>query len=164
MRFYTDDFDWRFDLKVGDEIDCMDNDKEFFKSTVISHKIQNNHEGEPIPIITVGFRTFEEEGNKDDEETHKKFFGWSAKYDEVFSVTDPQIQRLYSCTQQYKKVEMAHKLYQRPHYIDDKEDTYYPSKELSVYCAKRDRYFCKSDVITDALNEFGRAGGFERFL
>jgi len=47
----------------------MDSDKEFFKATVISHKIQNNHEGEPIPIITVGFRTFDEEGNKEDEET-----------------------------------------------------------------------------------------------
>jgi hypothetical protein len=66
---FTDDFDWRYDIKVGDEIDCMDNDKEFFKSTVVARKIQNNHEGEPIPIITVGFRTFDEEGNKEDEET-----------------------------------------------------------------------------------------------
>lgn len=39
---YTDDYDWRYDLKVGDEIDCMDQEKDWFKSTVIDHNIQAN--------------------------------------------------------------------------------------------------------------------------
>lgn len=32
---YTNDWDWRQDLKEGDLIDCMDDEKDWYKSTVI---------------------------------------------------------------------------------------------------------------------------------
>jgi len=54
------------------------------------------------------------------------------------------------------KVESNHKVYDRPHYISDKDDVIYDNKELHDYAAKRDRYFVESGVITDALNIFGR--------
>ena len=93
---FTDDYEWRYNLKIGDEIDCMDREKDWFKSTIIDHKIDANEEGEPIPIITVGFRTYDEEGTKwdepeDEDGGKKRFFGWSKTYDEHFSVTDPKV-------------------------------------------------------------------------
>lgn len=92
MGTFTDDYEWRFDLKVGDEIDCMDQEKDWFKSTVIDHKLEANEEGEAVPIITVGFRTYDEEGTKwDEDDEKKKFFGWSKIYDESFSITDPKV-------------------------------------------------------------------------
>jgi len=92
MGTFTNDYEWRFDLKVGDEIDCMDQEKDWFKSTVIDHKLEANEEGEAVPIITVGFRTYDEEGTKwDEDDEKKKFFGWSKIYDESFSITDPKV-------------------------------------------------------------------------
>ena len=162
---YTDDYDWRYDLKVGDEIDCMDQEKDWFKSTVIDHRIEANEDGEPIPIMTVGFRNYDEEGTKWDEDDDKKrFFGWSKIYDETFSVTDPKVQRLGTAHLQYLKVESSHKIYERPLYINDKEDILYNNKVLYDYAAKRDRYFVESGVINDAMNIFGRQGGFDKLM
>ena len=36
---YTDDFDFRLGLKEGDEIDCMDNEKEWYKSTILQTRV-----------------------------------------------------------------------------------------------------------------------------
>ncbi len=87
---YTDDFDWRYDIKDGDLIDCMDSEKEWYKSTVLTTRYTQNPNGDFIKEVYVGFRTFDEEGSKTDDRG-RKFFGWSEKYDEWFCVTDPQI-------------------------------------------------------------------------
>ena len=91
---YTNDYDWRFNIKVGDLIDCMDEEMEWLKSTVIRHEFYANGEGESIPLITVGFRTYEAEGNKcDEDDSNKKFYGWTSKCDRSYSVTDPRVQK-----------------------------------------------------------------------
>jgi hypothetical protein len=33
---FTDDYEWRYGLKVGDCIDCMDSEKAWYKSTVLA--------------------------------------------------------------------------------------------------------------------------------
>jgi hypothetical protein len=46
---FTDDFEWRQQLKIGDEVDCMDNEKEWYKSTVLETRKVQNEEGEEVP-------------------------------------------------------------------------------------------------------------------
>ena len=86
---FTDDYDWRFDLKVDDLIDCIDDEKQWLKSTVLQTRITNNADGEPIPEVLVGYRTFDENGPRPDEDRGMNFFGWSKKYDVWIAVTSP---------------------------------------------------------------------------
>ena len=87
---FTDEYEWRYDLKEGDEIDCMDNEKEWYKSTILQTRVGQNPDGELVPEVFVAFRTYDENGSKV-EDDGRKFFGWSEKYDEWYFVTDPQI-------------------------------------------------------------------------
>jgi hypothetical protein len=61
---FTDGFDWRYDLKEGDIIDCMDNEKEWYKSTVLQTRLGQNPDGEVVPEVFVAFRTYDENGSK----------------------------------------------------------------------------------------------------
>lgn len=83
---FTNDWDWRYDIKVGDNIDCIDHEKDWYKSTVLETRISRNPDGEEVREVYVGFRTYDEEGSKTDDEG-RKFFGWSEKYDEWLGVT-----------------------------------------------------------------------------
>ena len=109
---YTDDFDHRYTLKAGDKIDCMDNEKEWYKCVIHGTRLSQNPDGDTVPEIYVAFRTYHEEGSKNDEEG-RKFFGWSEKYDEWHGVADVQVQRYGSCHLQYRKVEAQNKVYDR---------------------------------------------------
>ena len=85
---FVDDFDWRYDLKNGDTLDCQDDEKDWYKSTVAGTRTSRNVDGEEVPEIYVAFRTYHEEGSKTDEEG-RRFFGWSERYDAWYGVTDP---------------------------------------------------------------------------
>ena len=113
--------------------------------------------------IYVAFRTYDDEGSKQDEDG-RKFFGWSDKYDSWLAVTEPQVQRLHSCHLQYVRVEAANRVYERPLDFDDREDLLYCNKEMYCFAAERPRIFARSYLLADALNLFGQAGGFERIL
>jgi hypothetical protein len=63
---FTDDWEWRYTLKPGDELDCLDDEKDWYKSTVIGQRTRRNAQGEEIPEIYVAFRTYEPEGSKQD--------------------------------------------------------------------------------------------------
>jgi len=93
---YTDDFDWRYTLKTGDNIDCMDNEKEWYKCVILGTRLGQNPDGDAVPEILVAFRTYDEEGSKQDDEG-RKFFGWSEKYDEWYGVSDVQVERFGAC-------------------------------------------------------------------
>ena len=98
---FTDDFEWRFNLKEGDLVNAMDKEKCWYKSTILRTRQTANPEGEIIHEVFIGYRTFDEQGNKIDEETKKRYFGWSEKYDIWMAVTDPLIQRYGSIALQY---------------------------------------------------------------
>jgi len=87
---FTEDWNWRYEIKLGDVLDCLDEEKDWYKSTVLKTRVGTNQQGEEIQEIYVGFRTYEEEGSKEDD-SGKKFFGWSEKYDTWYGVTDVQV-------------------------------------------------------------------------
>lgn len=102
---YTDDYQWRYELKEGDLIDCMDTEGTWYRSTILETRetqlVVNNPKYTPndsneLPQINqtfkevyVAYRFYcEEEGHKTDEEG-KKYVGWSNKYDTWLPVTIP---------------------------------------------------------------------------
>lgn len=34
-KTYTNDWDWRYQLEQGDIVDCMDNERDWYKSTIL---------------------------------------------------------------------------------------------------------------------------------
>lgn len=85
-----EDWDWRFQLKELDMIDCPD-DNIWYNSTIISKESNYDIEGVPNIEYRVGFRHYNEEGPQTDAKLGKKFFGWSSQYDEELNATNPRI-------------------------------------------------------------------------
>ena len=38
LNSFTQDFDWRYALQINDNIDCMDNEKDWYKSTILKFR------------------------------------------------------------------------------------------------------------------------------
>jgi hypothetical protein len=91
-KTYTNDWDWRLQLEQGDIVDCMDNEKDWYKSTILQTRWTKNADGEDVKEALVAFRIYDEEGSKVDED-NRRFFGWSEKYDDWLSVTSILLQR-----------------------------------------------------------------------
>ena len=89
---YTNDWDWRLQLEQGDIVDCMDNEKDWYKSTILQTRWTKNPDGEDVKEALVAFRIYDDEGSKVDED-NRRFFGWSEKYDDWIPVTSILIQR-----------------------------------------------------------------------
>lgn len=163
---FTEDWDWRLDLKVDDLIDCMDTEKQWLKATVLRTRVAENPEGEAVPEVYVGYRTFDDAGPRPDEERGQNYFGWSNRYDEWVPVTSPLIQRFKSTSLQYQRVEKANKVYERPDSdkFNDADDVLYETTAIQEFATARDLVFGGFKSIPDALNQFGESGGFQRIL
>jgi len=163
---FTDDWEWRLDLKVDDQIDCMDTEKQWLKATVLHTRTAENTEGEAVPEVLVGYRTFDDAGPRPDEERGQNYFGWSNRYDEWVPVTSPLVQRFRSTSLQYQRVEKANKLYERPDSdkFNDTDDVLYETRAIQEFATARDLFFGGFKSIPDALNQFGESGGFQRIL
>jgi hypothetical protein len=80
LGIFTSDHDWRDNLEVGDNIDAVDNEMDWYRSTVLKLRDGVDDNGQTVKQVLLGFRYYHEDGNKYDEKG--KFFGWSTKYDE----------------------------------------------------------------------------------
>lgn len=87
----TEDFEWRMNIKAGDIIDVCDTSNVWYNSTVLKEAVEEVQPGHQIKEIFIGYRVYDENGDKVDTEG-KKFNGWSSRYDEWLSVTNPRIQ------------------------------------------------------------------------
>ena len=84
---FTDDIEWREELKPGDEIDCLDLEGVWYKSTALESREIDQGDGKTLKQMLIGFRVYDdEEGHKVDDEG-RKFIGWSNRYDEWRSTT-----------------------------------------------------------------------------
>jgi hypothetical protein len=110
---FCTDFDQRYALKNGDEFDCIDSARKWYRCTVIStelidqsseltmaefyapHRIQLEMcETYPVKSIKFGWRYYDQNGPETEingEEEEKAFFGYGAEYDEVVGVTSPRV-------------------------------------------------------------------------
>ena len=61
---FTDDYDWRETLSEMDTIDCMDNERDWYKATVLQTRNTINDKGVEVKEIFVGFRYYDKDGSK----------------------------------------------------------------------------------------------------
>ena len=97
---YTDDWDWRFDLKEDDVFDCSDDYGTWYRSTVLKAALSEDKDADDnqVPLIKVGYRYADPSGTKEDEK-HRKCIGFTLpKFDTVLKAALPNIQPLNSLT------------------------------------------------------------------
>lgn len=147
-------------MQQGDEIDCIDSESIWYRSTVLDTR--NLKDGE-VKEAYVGFRVYHEEGHKTDDDGHRKFTGWSNKYDEWRSVTCPTLQKYNTVCKHYKVAGKTSMQYDFG--PDDSNDVLYNNAERKVWTVYRTTgVFANLKSIPDYLNEFGMRGGYEKIL
>lgn len=162
LKTFTNDYEWRNELKVGELIDCVDNEFDWYKGIILevadkSVKGQEPEDKEnPGKMVYIGYRNYTEEGNKMDE--MGKFYGWTCKYDEWKDVYDPRIQKYSTIFYDYTRVDV--KNHSALHKQDDKSDIMSQNAKPAYMAACREKVFAKSNTIVDALNQVNDAGVF----
>ena len=91
-------------MKVGDAVDAVDNEFDWYKSLVLKARERETEEGQLVKEVYIGYRNYTEEGNKEDSDG--KFFGWTCKSDEWQDVYDLRIQKYGSVHYDYTKVDV----------------------------------------------------------
>lgn len=156
---FTDDYEWRYDMQQGDEIDCIDSENIWYRSTVLDIRTQKDG---TCKEAYVGFRVYEEEGHKTDDDG-RRYTGWSNKYDEWKPVICPTLQRYNTICKYYKVAGKSSMIYDFG--IDDTSDVLYNTKDRKIWAVYRTTgVFTNLKSIPDYLNEFGMRHGFEKIL
>ena len=97
----SEDDEWRCVLQAGDLIDGFDSTKFWYSSTIVA-KETRHEDDKDVPYLKVGFRVYEEEGNKEDQENGLKYYGWSDKFDEWIPAFNPRIQKYQSLAKNWQ--------------------------------------------------------------
>lgn len=95
FRKYTDDFDWRFDLKEDDEFDVMDDYAIWYTSTVLDifETDEFDCEGNKVNKIKIGCRYLDPEGIKEDHKG-RRCTGWTdEKFNLICYLASPNLKR-----------------------------------------------------------------------
>jgi hypothetical protein len=88
FRTLSLDFDWRDNLKQGDEIDYLDC-KSWYRCTVMD-SFEKMNDSRSYKYIKVGMRIYRDNGKCKDMRG-KTYFGWSDHFDKELHVHDPRI-------------------------------------------------------------------------
>lgn len=92
----TPEYDWRLTINKGDIIDVCDTSNVWYNSTVLDVRATQGEDDHDVREIHVGYRIYVENGDKFDVEG-RKFVGWSSRYDEWLSATNPRVQPYAKC-------------------------------------------------------------------
>jgi hypothetical protein len=154
------DYEWRAGLKVGDEVDACDTAHVWYNATVLNVRDTQTEEGDNIREAYIGYRVFREDGERQDAEG-KHFYGWSSKYDEWLTVSNPRISPFATMA---KKLDMKSSSNTDDPTVDDTNDIIYENNDNSTLYAITRTGFTKSLFITALINKFGARGGFETII
>ncbi|KRW99755.1 Armadillo-type fold [Pseudocohnilembus persalinus] len=117
------DYEWRYNLKEGDEFDCVDNNNVWYRSTALQFRereIETDGINRKIKEVFVAYRYYRENGVKTEQNTQRNYFGWHAKYDEWITVSSPRIKKAGYVT------DILHAQHIKPsNIIDDACDEFY---------------------------------------
>lgn len=100
-----DNWDWRFNLKVGDRLDCYDTVGTCFNCTVVgaSEDVEKDIDGKEykIKFVHIGFRIYDEEfGDADDE--MGLYYGYK-NYDENINIASPRLYPYKTMAKKFNK-------------------------------------------------------------
>lgn len=88
IKTLSSDFDFREQLKKGDEIDYLDS-KSWFRSTVMDVD-ERYRGGNKYKLIKYGLRVYRQNGKCRDSRGNN-YFGWNENFDKEVNVHDPRI-------------------------------------------------------------------------
>jgi len=154
------DFDWRIGLKVGDLLDVSDSQNVWYNSTVLKVKSEKDLENQEIATeVFIGYRVYNENGEKMDTISGKKYTGWSKKYDAWFSTTSPRIAIFNKFAKKFYPVIST----RIDPFVDDSNDHIYDSDSYMKF-AILDQSRCSSQFLINRVNRFGQNLGFQKML
>jgi len=137
----------------------------WYRSTVLEVRETNEDaksQDPPYKEVNVGYRVYEEEGHKVDENNGKKFTGWSHRYDAWIPVNSLQIQRLNTVSRHYTVAGKNTMSYDNT--VADESDPMFNTSRIKCWSLPRNNYFSNLKCISDFVNEFGEKGGFDKIL
>jgi hypothetical protein len=139
---FTNDFEWRYKLQNGDLVDCLDSEGTWYVSTVLEIRETKVGDGKEAPIkeVYIGYRYYDPEGHKVEEETKERFVGWSARYDIWLPITSPQIQRCRTVSRFYKAAGRSTMIYD-DHAVTDTSDVLSNSEKPYPCAVSRSNHF-----------------------
>jgi ubiquitin carboxyl-terminal hydrolase 34 len=157
----SQDFEWRDEIKVGDEVDFLDN-RSWYKSTAMEvySRMKN---GKPVKYIKYGLRVYREDGKLSDSKS-RRYYGWSETFDREICAHDSKIRQPNSYS---KKIDNYAIISSYP--IDSKKfneiETFVPFivRDVPVNFVVAKKHESKSlDLIyTRLANYFASQKGFE---
>lgn len=162
MEEYSKDLEWKGELKVGDEVDAYDKAKVWYASTILKFDDAHNTEKQELrswKMIKVGFRLYREDAQKTDD-NGKKYEGWSSRFDEWVPLWSPKVGKLYSHA---KPKSGRGTRGNEETIIDDSSDPQVEEGEEEIFAVTRPNN-CKSYLLVECINYFGKSGGFEHIL
>lgn len=153
LATYTQGNEWRKQLKRDDLIDAYDIEGQWHNSTVLEKRFLSNSNGSQTVEINVGFRVYESNGTKYDE--NGPYRGWSTRYDEWLSVQSPRVAQF---SQMARKWPIPPVAITEEAVMDDSNDLI----ELRNWAFAMGREGkCRNKFLIRNLNRFGVAGLFD---
>jgi hypothetical protein len=154
----SNDFDFRENLNVGDEIDYLDT-RSWYRSTILDVSVKND-----VKFIKYGLRVYRENGRSKDSKNNS-YFGWGESFDKEVCVHDPKLRR----PGEYSKP-IEHYQIITTYPIDSKRfneiETYFPFEvndtKFFVVPTKNETRKLSMKYIT-MINDFISTGGLEKF-
>ena len=145
------DFEWRLGLKKDDLCDISDSQNVWYSSTVLDVKVEVDLvTKEKVHKIYIGYRVYEECGEKNDPDTGKKFTGWSSKYDEWLPATSPRVSQYKSLAKKFFPVISV----RIDPVVEDSNDEIYNLESYRQF-AIVDIARCSSQFLIKWINRFG---------
>ncbi|EAS02785.2 ubiquitin carboxy-terminal hydrolase (macronuclear) [Tetrahymena thermophila SB210] len=154
------DFEWREQLKVGDEVDFVDSYNIWRNATILEIKEVEVNNGTIVKSVLVGLRIYREDGNRLDEQNGKSYFGYDKQLDEWVSPHSGRLQRFNRLA---RKQVQQQTLKNYLDYTDDANDIIFEieNKANKIYAIQRTD---KNNNLVRYINYFGEIGGFDNIL
>ena len=147
----SNNFDWRMQLKEGDLLDCEDHYGGWYSCTIM----EVNEKDEDKKMVKVTFKVYDEKGNKFDEKG--RYYGLSG-YTEEIDATSPKIQPFGSVIKDRNYYDTGSKSFMDSDDLNDEEFQDLCGEKLYALPRKK----CLSEFLFNAINNFGRMGGFNK--
>lgn len=166
-----EDDEFRASLAVGQRVDCYDGTRLWYAATILAREVKV-YQSEPLDQVQIAFRVEHPSGDKTDK-AGNKYFGWEEEYDEWMPERSARIAPYQKYTTEGLENQTSAAQNANPGagksedvkglQVDDSVDHLVEHIEgQRIFAVQRKQ--CRSDLLIDFLNVFGRLGGFDKLL
>jgi len=167
-----EDDEFRKGLVVGSRVDCYDGTKFWYASSIRAREVRD-FQGESLMHAQIAFRVPHPDGDKVDKEG-TRYMGWEECYDEWMTErsarlapyqkhTTEALENQTSAAQNGANAAAGASGEAKTHGVDDSLDHLVDQIEgQRIFAVQRKQ--CRSDLLIDFINTFGRLGGLDKML